>query len=125
MLQWVVLHHTLLDGSSHYDWLLEPAADAPLLSLRAPAPLGAGDFSVERLADHRRIYLSFEGDIGAGRGSVKRIQQGTLLDITASPTAINARLHDGCAIWHLVATQHRAHVVQAQSFAPSRHGPLA
>lgn len=118
MLQWVVLHHTLLDGSSHYDWLLEPAADAPLLSLRVPAPLTAGTFPVERLADHRRIYLTFEGDIGARRGSVKRIQQGNILNITASPTAIEAHLQDGYTIWHVTATQDQAHVVRAQPPPP-------
>ncbi len=111
MLQWVVLHHTLLDGTSHYDWLFEPAADAPLLSLRVNSPLGPGNFQSERLPDHRRVYLTFEGDIGANRGSVKRIQQGHVLHIKATPDAITAILTHNETHWHLAATPHQVRVI--------------
>lgn len=107
MLQWVVLHHTLLDGTSHYDWLFEPAADAPLLSLRVNSPLGPGNFQSERLPHHRRIYLTFEGDIGANRGTVKRIQQGHVLHIKATPDAITAILIHNQTQLHLAATPHQ------------------
>lgn len=118
MLQWVVLHHTLPDGSSHYDWLLEPAEDAPLISLRVPARLSPGTFPIERLPDHRRIYLTFQGEISGGRGTVTRIQQGTLLHIAASSTTVEAQLRDDQHTWHLSATQHQVHVTQQPPSSP-------
>lgn len=111
MLQWVVLHHTLLDGSSHYDWLLESAADAPLLSLRVSAPLGPGSFPSERLPEHRRIYLTYEGDIGANRGSVKRVQQGHVLEVSFSAQTISALLTHGQTRLRLSATPHQVQVI--------------
>jgi len=75
----VILHHTLSDGSSHFDWMIEiPGCQDQhrLLSFRcesrpdlwAPGQL----FHVEQLALHRAHYLDYQGDIGDGRGDVVR-----------------------------------------------------
>lgn len=40
--------------------------------LRPPAALGA-----ERLADHRRVYLEYEGPLSGDRGEVRRVASGT------------------------------------------------
>ena len=113
MLQWVVLKHTLPDGTWHYDWLLEPAADAPLLTLRAHAPLAEGTFAIERLPDHRRIYLTYEGPISNNRGHVTRQQQGDIIAITANPTHINATLRTTHTTYHLTTNPTTATITRA------------
>jgi uncharacterized protein involved in type VI secretion and phage assembly len=42
-----------------------------------PAWDGAG----ERIADHRVRYLDYEGELGSGRGSVERVESGTVLTL--------------------------------------------
>lgn len=89
MAQSVVLRHDLPDGSHHFDWLLEPTPGAAFLIafrvgvdpsralLGAPEPALAG-FDGERLPDHRRLYLDYEGDLSGGRGRVARVARGGL-----------------------------------------------
>jgi hypothetical protein len=85
----VLLCHTLPDGSSHYDWLIErpgtPANFTPSLAafrvmVRIDDPACAA-FDAHALPDHRRIYLTFEGTLDRGpvgepRGAVKRLASG-------------------------------------------------
>lgn len=82
MLRFVVLRHTAPDGAWHFDWLIEtrPSTgpdDRSLLSFRtASLPTEAPAFEAERIADHRAHYLDFQGDIGQGRGVVRRAAAG-------------------------------------------------
>jgi hypothetical protein len=75
-----VLRHDLADGSHHFDWLIAPNAKSPLLTFRSDRPLHAlapGESTpVERLNDHRRVYLTYEGPISGGRGTVRRVAGG-------------------------------------------------
>lgn len=76
-LRYAVLHHTGVDAP-HYDLLFETAAGSPLRTYRVDRwPMETGAVLVERLADHRRIYLDYEGPISGNRGSVRRVAQGT------------------------------------------------
>jgi len=79
----VILKHTLADGSSHFDWMIEiPGCsdERRLLSFRCDdrPDLWVPDqlFHVEQLPNHRAHYLDFQGDIGDGRGEVIRIAAG-------------------------------------------------
>lgn len=84
-----LLRHDLAGGEWHYDWLLEPedapdGADARVLIAfrlhRRPdaAGLNAGEgLPAERLAEHRRRYLDYEGKISGDRGRVVRLASGT------------------------------------------------
>jgi hypothetical protein len=78
----VQLRHELPDGTWHIDWMLDldPVGEGPLTTLRLPGrvdELAPGDrMSAERIADHRRRYLTYEGPIGEGRGSVVRVAEG-------------------------------------------------
>lgn len=79
MPRWVLLRHTLPDGTSHLDWMLDRGDGEGLLSFR----LGEGTdvrsaavFMAERIGDHRREYLDYEGPVSGGRGMVARVDSG-------------------------------------------------
>jgi len=78
----VQLRHDMPDGSSHVDWLIgrDDSGESRLLTFRLPAPLGdldpARTHVIERIADHRPKYLTYEGAITGGRGEVDRIASG-------------------------------------------------
>ena len=81
----VQLRHTLPDESGHIDWLIarDPGGARPLITFRLPCqledlPAGVATI-IERIADHRPIYLKFEGELSAGRGRVERIAAGTAI----------------------------------------------
>lgn len=94
---WVLLKHEIEGGEWHYDLLLDRREASPpkgaqkdddardLLCFRIPRQIGENwsphdqlsrPITVTRLEDHRRRYLWFEGDIGGGRGTVRRCAQG-------------------------------------------------
>lgn len=98
----VVLLHTLPDGSSHFDWMIQgpqriPAPPSPedrcLITFRtavrpdlAPFQQPDGAFEAQRLADHRRAYLDFEGPLSGNRGHVQRLASGTVEALLNEPT---------------------------------------
>jgi len=72
-MRYVVLHHTGWN-EDHFDLMLEADTDGPLLTWRLdafPAPT-----RVQLLANHRRDYLTYEGDVSNGRGRVRRVAEG-------------------------------------------------
>jgi len=92
MAQTVVLLHTLPDGSSHFDWLIDqPDLDVEhrLLSFRCPVrpDEAASPFGAEIMPPHRAFYLDYEGPLSGKRGLVRRI---------ASGRTSGLREHDGC-----------------------------
>lgn len=107
----VLLRHTLPDGSSHFDWMLEVAPNAPLRTFRLDQPPEApAAFFARSMPDHRHAYLSYEGPVSGGRGSVVRVRTGEVLDYAelartidlafrwggdATPTRLRARLVEG------------------------------
>lgn len=77
-LRYVVLHHSGIE-SPHFDLLFElDVGDEKLTSLRCPRwPVGVGD-RLEESDPHRRAYLNYEGQVSNDRGSVKRVDEGTI-----------------------------------------------
>jgi hypothetical protein len=60
----------------HWDFLLE--AGAVLKSWRLlMEPCAGVDIPAEQNADHRTLYLDYEGPVSGGRGTVKRWDAGT------------------------------------------------
>lgn len=86
----VQLLHTLPDGSAHIDWLIarDPEGRGLLRSFQSAGRVDeipvAGQCQLVRTADHRPIYLSYQGPVqGAGgampsvdRGTVRRVAEG-------------------------------------------------
>lgn len=62
----------------HWDLLLDAPEWERLPTWRlARNPLvSAGDIPADRIKDHRRLYLDFEGELSDGRGLVTRIERG-------------------------------------------------
>jgi hypothetical protein len=62
----------------HWDLLLEVPNQEKLPTWRLlKNPLEAADpIPAQRIADHRRIYLEYEGPISGGRGHVRRLDRG-------------------------------------------------
>ncbi|MBL0921221.1 MAG: hypothetical protein IBJ10_03725 [Phycisphaerales bacterium] len=83
----VLLKHTLPDGTWHYDWLIARDGDedgtgaGPTIAFRVDeridAPGSHGEIVVDRLTDHRPLYLTYTGPVSDGRGSVERLAEGT------------------------------------------------
>ncbi len=72
----------------HYDWLFEdPAATVgpadSLVTFRAAVPWrhwsAAGRVALNPLPAHRRRYLTYQGPLSDGRGTVRRVARGKLL----------------------------------------------
>jgi len=60
----------------HWDLFLE---SGPVLrAWRLPVPLQPGvDVPAEAIANHRLLYLDYEGPVSGGRGAVTRVDAGT------------------------------------------------
>ena len=81
-------------GAAHIDLLLE-RDDGPLVTFRAPVSvtllLGDGvaaAFEAERLPDHRRVYLEYEGPVSSNRGTVRRVATLLLHGFVESPASL-------------------------------------
>lgn len=86
----VLLRHDLPDGSSHFDWLLEPREGLPLIAFRVAHRLDLvtpAEFSAQRIPDHRREYLDYQGPVSGGRGTVSRVAQGLCRVLLDAPRA--------------------------------------
>jgi len=100
MVEMVLLRHDLPDGSHHFDWLIDRLYAAPgqnlverpsdpeersLLAFRVSVRIDLPkirQFVAQRLPDHRRHYLVYQGPIGDGkRGSVVRLAAGDVRKI--------------------------------------------
>jgi len=92
----VLLLHRLVDGSWHYDWLLErESAGARVVTFRVGERIDerrAGGFEAERIGDHRRMYLDYEGEVSRGRGTVERVARGTCEVLEEGEGRLRARV---------------------------------
>lgn len=76
----VILQHSDW-GEEHFDLLLERGAGLEAWQVAAggvaPWNLAAGESLAARpLAEHRTIYLTYEGEVSGGRGTVRRVDEG-------------------------------------------------
>lgn len=81
MPRFVVLRHEMPETDtrpSHWDLMIESDVQTQSLATWALelAPDSGGEQAVRRLADHRTLYLEFQGPIPGGRGSVHSWDRG-------------------------------------------------
>ena len=74
-LRYVVLRH---DGipDPHFDLMFETSPGSMLATWRSPQWPVAADSLLTPLPDHRADYLTYEGPVSGGRGTVRRVRQG-------------------------------------------------
>ncbi len=108
---WVLLHHqvqnpsgvesdrsqnNLSDRGDHYDLMLSPPESGLLWTWAiAVNPLDRGlplECEVERLSDHRRVYLEYEGPISGDRGQVQQVATGSFEVIAWSDQQVAVRI---------------------------------
>lgn len=87
--RFVVLYHELpetLDRPNHYDFMLE--SGHVLLAWAMENPLETGlTLMAQRLNDHRKEYLDYQGPVSGDRGQVSRIMSGHYRPVeNANPT---------------------------------------
>src|SRR5436309_613719 len=75
MLRYVILHH---DGipEPHFDLMFETSPNSALMTWRSPEWPITRVTKLEKLSDHRRAYLDYEGPVSGKRGFVKRVDSG-------------------------------------------------
>jgi hypothetical protein len=75
-LRFVILHHTGI-SSPHYDLMIESHPGGPLLTWQCDQnPLTVHLTIARRIDDHRPDYLTYEGEVSRGRGTVARVASG-------------------------------------------------
>ncbi|MCL2646262.1 MAG: hypothetical protein FWD61_04545 [Phycisphaerales bacterium] len=85
-------------GGAHYDFFLEVPGREKLMAWRVsrgPEEWGKVDdkeLGVERIADHRKVYLEYEGEISGGRGTVKRVAEGVARVVKMTEKEIRVRV---------------------------------
>jgi hypothetical protein len=75
ILRYVVLLHNCPDGTAHYDLMLEEAQHLATYRLSA-LPAEDSPVTLDRIHNHEMRFLSYEGAVNAGKGSVVRIEAG-------------------------------------------------
>jgi hypothetical protein len=96
-LSYVVLHHTGI-ADPHFDLMLLAPGCEKLLTWRITTPpTHWPPISAERIADHRKDYLTFEGEISNNRGTVKRVAQGKARVTSNGGTAFQLALEGDVA----------------------------
>lgn len=96
-LRYAVLHHTGID-EPHFDLLFELQKGALLACWRSACWPITQATTLQRLADHRREYLDYEGPISGNRGEVRRVAGGEFWLEAACEEALQIRSQEGWRI---------------------------
>ena len=73
--RFVVLHHSGI-AEPHFDLMFDIGPDAPLITWRSPGWPIDRPVVITRLPDHRREYLTYQGEVSKDRGCVERVAEG-------------------------------------------------
>jgi DNA polymerase Ligase (LigD) len=89
MPRFVLLEH--LWNGVHWDFMLENGESLRTWAIDAPV-VGGQELAARSLPDHRSIYLDYEGDVSGGRGTVRRIDEGSYDALVWSARLVRVRL---------------------------------
>lgn len=101
--RFVILRHEMPPGSprvSHWDLMLEGEDALHTWALNEQPSIGSRQF-VDRIADHRKAYLEYEGPVSADRGRVTRWEHGRQFVETSSESLWVARLDGQNVRWRV------------------------
>jgi hypothetical protein len=83
--RYVILHHKLADGE-HWDLMLERGQVLATWQLSTPpVDPAARPVQANRIGDHRKEYLDYEGPVSGDRGEVVRFDAGEYRAIECQP----------------------------------------
>ena len=85
----VILEHDW--PAPHWDFLLEAGPVLRAWRLLAE-PVAGRDVPAEPNADHRVLYLDYEGPVSGGRGTVRRRDAGTFVWVADAPGRVEVEL---------------------------------
>ena len=98
----VLLRHDTPDAKHHYDLMLERSpGDHRLLTFRLERRIQINtpaSTAGELLGEHRAAYLTYEGEVSGGRGTVRREWTSTGELLEESPSLVRIRVEGGCVI---------------------------
>lgn len=60
----------------HYDWMFETPTDLETWATATLPQCGQTAVAADLLAPHRKHYLTYEGVVSGGRGTVRRVESG-------------------------------------------------
>lgn len=104
--RFVILHHQLVNGE-HWDLMLEHGDILLTWQLtREPVERSMLPMEVVRIADHRKLYLEYEGSISGDRGRVKRVDAGSVIFREITETCYQVTLSGGRLSGHLRLARH-------------------
>ena len=89
MPRFVVLEHNW--NGVHWDFMLESGEVLRAWAIDEPIARGR-DLPARSLAEHRKIYLEYEGEIGGNRGTVRRVDEGTYRVLEWSENQVRVEL---------------------------------
>src|SRR5262249_39342277 len=89
MPRFVILEHD--HPSLHWDLMLEVGDVLWTCRLSRPPETASEAIAAQRISDHRRTYLDYEGPVSGGRGVVKRWDAGTYETEVCEPRRIAIR----------------------------------
>lgn len=111
MPRFVLLEHD--HPTLHWDLMLEVGEG--LWTWRLAAPLPAGQVVAAcRIADHRRVYLDYEGPVSGNRGTVRREDHGQFDWLEQTADGVVIQLHGQRAIGRLLLRHRAGDVWQAE-----------
>lgn len=76
-LHYVILRHENIDAP-HFDLMFETSPGSALATWRSDIWPIDRTIPLLRLGDHRRDYLTYEGPLTGNRGSVRRVESGSV-----------------------------------------------
>jgi len=80
-------------GPEHWDLMIEDGEVLAAWHLeRPPTPHDQAPIPAERIPDHRKHYLTYEGPVGGGRGDVALHDSGTATTLDRTPDKWRFRL---------------------------------
>lgn len=93
--RFVILHHRL-DAGEHWDLMLEQG-DVLLTwqLLREPVDSSSLPIPARRIGNHRKAYLDYEGPLTGNRGTVRRVDSGTVEIEENAPKCVRFELNGG------------------------------
>lgn len=95
-LAFVVQRHELADGSVHWDLMFQQPHAERLATWQLPCPperIPADGVIARKLADHRPLYLTYEGPVSNDRGQVAIHSRGTYTATQRRPDRWQVELH--------------------------------